>query len=118
MSSAADGGNLADSYAIGVQVKLLTSLDEVRSGPIRGHQPCILSSWPALAAAWVAVCVHSTGRRIAEQPPRLLRPQEISGEVFAYDKATGCLVLLQPGSTPFHHNLRMLKTSFVKTVRH
>ena len=42
--------------------------------------------------------------------------QEVEGEIFAYDKSTNCLVLVQPGSTPFHHNLRMLKTSYVKAV--
>lgn len=40
----------------------------------------------------------------------------MEGEIFAYDKGSNCLVLVQPGSTPFHNNLRMLKTNFVKSV--
>lgn len=38
------------------------------------------------------------------------------GQVFAYDAATDRVVLSQPGSTPFHATLRVLKGTDVKSV--
>lgn len=38
------------------------------------------------------------------------------GQVFAYDAATDRVVLRQPGSTPFHSTLRVLKGADVKSV--
>ena len=38
------------------------------------------------------------------------------GTVFAYDAATDRLVLRQPGSTPFHSTLRVLKGNSVTRV--
>lgn len=40
--------------------------------------------------------------------------EDIRGHVFAFDKLTNTVVLRQPGSTPFHCNLRLLKVNFVK----
>ena len=40
--------------------------------------------------------------------------QELRGEVLALDEATGLLTLKQPGSTPFHSNLRILRTEHVQ----
>ncbi|KAI7840146.1 hypothetical protein COHA_005929 [Chlorella ohadii] len=39
-----------------------------------------------------------------------------SGVVFAYDAATDRLVLRQPGSTPFHSSLRILKGEHVTNI--
>ncbi|KAL4458196.1 hypothetical protein ABPG75_013061 [Micractinium tetrahymenae] len=38
------------------------------------------------------------------------------GQVFAYDAATDRVVLRQPGSTPFHSTLRVLKGTDVKSI--
>ena len=46
----------------------------------------------------------------------MLHAQEVSGEVLAVDVGSGLLTLKQPGSTPFHSNLRVLRTEHV-TVR-
>lgn len=40
--------------------------------------------------------------------------EDIRGHVFAYDKLSNTVVLRQPGSTPFHSNLRLLKVNFIK----
>lgn len=37
------------------------------------------------------------------------RAQEVEGEVLALDAASGLVTLKQPGSTPFHSNLRVLR---------
>lgn len=42
--------------------------------------------------------------------------EEVEGEIFALDTNTNCLVLVQPGSTPFHNTLRLLKLNFLKAV--
>lgn len=39
-----------------------------------------------------------------------------AGQVFAYDAATDRLVLRQPGSTPFHSTLRILKGADVTRI--
>lgn len=43
--------------------------------------------------------------------------EDIRGHVFAFDKLTNTVVLRQPGSTPFHSNLRLLKVNFIKVQR-
>jgi hypothetical protein len=40
--------------------------------------------------------------------------QELRGEILALDQATGLLTLKQPGSTPFHSNLRILRIQDVQ----
>lgn len=40
--------------------------------------------------------------------------QEVRGEVLALDTAVGLLTLKQPGSTPFHSNLRVIRTEHVQ----
>jgi hypothetical protein len=42
--------------------------------------------------------------------------EELRGEVLALDQATGLLTLKQPGSTPFHSNLRILRIQDVQSV--
>ena len=42
--------------------------------------------------------------------------EDIRGQVFAFDKSTNTVVLRQPGSTPFHSNLRLLKVNFIKVL--
>eukprot|EP00877_Chromochloris_zofingiensis_P008534 jgi/Chrzof1/3934/Cz13g14020.t1 len=44
--------------------------------------------------------------------------EEITGIVFAYDEATECLMLTQPGTHGGVNNLRLLKKSVVKKVLH
>jgi len=41
---------------------------------------------------------------------RVRSSQDVQGEVLALDEASGLLTLKQPGSTPFHSNLRVLRT--------
>ncbi len=43
--------------------------------------------------------------------------QELRGEVLALDEATGLLTLKQPGSTPFHSNLRILRIEHVQVSK-
>jgi len=50
---------------------------------------------------------------IHTRPPR---QQELSGTVFAHDKATNCLLLRQPGSHGGVSTLRLLKCSYIKAV--
>ena len=40
--------------------------------------------------------------------------QEVSGELFAYDKQANMFLLRQKGSTPFHHHLQLLRKSQIK----
>jgi protein LSM12 len=42
--------------------------------------------------------------------------QELSGEVFAYDNGSKTLVLREQGSTPFHHNVRILNCEYIASV--
>lgn len=44
--------------------------------------------------------------------------EEIIGEVAAYDKPSNILVLTQPGSFPDHHNLIILRTNYIKTIKY
>jgi hypothetical protein len=40
--------------------------------------------------------------------------QELRGEIMALDQAIGLLTVKQPGSTPFHSNLRILRIQDVQ----
>ena len=40
--------------------------------------------------------------------------QEVSGELFAYDKQANLFLIRQKGSTPFHHHLQLLRKSQIK----
>lgn len=42
--------------------------------------------------------------------------ETVQGTIFAYDVATDRLVVRQPGSTPFHSSLRILKGAHVASV--
>jgi hypothetical protein len=46
--------------------------------------------------------------------PQML--QELGGEVFAFDQGASVMVLRQQGSTPFHHNVRVLRLDAVDKV--
>lgn len=58
------------------------------------------------AHAWVIGCELSVTTQY----------EDIRGHVFAFDKSTNTVVLRQPGSTPFHSNLRVLKVNFIKVL--
>ena len=42
--------------------------------------------------------------------------EEVQGEVFAFDEASGTVLIRQQGSTPFHNHLRLLRTSYIKVT--
>lgn len=42
--------------------------------------------------------------------------EEVQGEVFAFDEASGTVLIRQQGSTPFHNHLRLLRTSYIKSI--
>ncbi|KAK9823738.1 hypothetical protein WJX72_005050 [[Myrmecia] bisecta] len=62
---------------------------------------------PVVASEWVVGCEVALQTTLGE---------DLEGQVFAYDKNTNCCILLQPGSTPFHNHLRILKANYIKTV--
>lgn len=72
------------------------------------------------------VCIRIIYQQLSTSPsPRLTTPpkhnnnptlQELSGEVFAYDSGSKTLVLREQGSTPFHHNVRILNCEYITSV--
>jgi len=42
----------------------------------------------------------------------------VDGEVFAFDSGAGVIALQQPGSTPFHQHLRLIKDDIVQSGTH
>jgi len=88
-------------WGVGFIVSITTALGEVQHA--HAFQPP--------DGAWrVFQVLHLEQYQHAKWVIRVRSSQDVQGEVLALDEASGLLTLKQPGSTPFHSNLRVLRT--------
>lgn len=84
-----------------------TVADEFWIGPAQRSAPWVASQdfmSDVEATDWVVGCQVSVKTQ----------NEAIRGEVFAFDKPSDTVLIRQQGSTPFHNNLRLLKTKYIK----
>jgi hypothetical protein len=97
--------------AVGTQVTLETSVDEVRSERRGRYRRAILLASGGRPAFFPFLFSSHT-----RTPHTHTSQAPITGEVFAFDPASRTLALRQPGSAPFNARVRLLAESAIGRV--